>query len=94
VGRFVRINIRVLDDGFRRSWRGHFERLRGTQDCSGEIGWPVKKEIYIAGACRLNASNARDCAEFIRDFLGNLARRPAQPLGQLKCYGRRDLAHG
>ena len=90
----VGIDVGVLDDAFRRAGVRHRRPDGGAGDRVGEVGGAVEEEIDVAGAGDFDAGHAGDRGKLGGDFLGDLARRAAQALGELKGDGRRQLAHG
>ena len=89
VRRLVRVDRRVLDD---RLPGGADAAAAGAGEPAGEKAGPIEEEVDVAVRRRLDARDAVDGAEGADDFLGDRARRLAEPARQLERERDREIA--
>jgi hypothetical protein len=91
--RFIRIDVGVFHDAFRRIGSGascrrlHFFQRRGEKRGTRKI------KIHVTGARDFHPRDPFDGWELNGNFLRDLPRRAFQALGELEADGRGGLAH-
>jgi hypothetical protein len=85
----VGIDIGVLDHHFAGNRVG---RVGFTAQRGGRGGGAVEKHVDVARPRRFQSRDAGNCRHLLAHFFGDLARRTAQALGQLKGKRQGKLA--